>query len=114
MNGSITTSGEDPRLRRMEDTVGDAIALSDGVTLQDVDRDDQSVLEQVVVDHAVEDVDHSIVGCRSEQRVSLVVGHVVDRLLVVAKRAVGLHREVQVEPVHSSVVATEDDVVSTY
>ena len=54
-----------------------------GVPPKKLDGDDQGVLQQVVVDHPVADDDAVVVGARGEQRVSPVVSHRPDGVLVI-------------------------------
>ena len=82
------------------------------VAAQDLDRHDERVLHQVVVDHAMEDVDGRVVRAAGEERVPAVVGHLAHCLPVVPQHLVRLGREVRVEPAQPAVVRADDQVVA--
>lgn len=55
-------------------------------------------LQSHLVDHAMEDMQRSVVRGGCEEGVAGVVGNAPQRLLMVAQRPIGLGRQVQVEP----------------
>jgi len=111
-NGRVGTAAEDPRLLGVELAVEDTEVVGDAVAAEDLDGDDERVLEQVGVDHAVEDLDRGVVRARGEQGQMRVEVDLADRVRVVPQRTVRLAGELEVEPAQTFVVAAHDQVLA--
>ncbi|KAH3662334.1 hypothetical protein OGAPHI_005586 [Ogataea philodendri] len=80
---------------------------------QFLQRNQQRVVHQVVVDGAVENVHGSVVGSRTEQRqTALVVGHRTHSLVVVPQGLIRRGAEIQIVPQNTLVVRTGQNMVT--
>ncbi len=86
-------------------------------TLENLDGHYKSILQQVIVDHAIEDVDGAVIRGRSEQGILriLVEANFTDRLVVILEGFVGsLATHIHVEPKNLLVICTKDEVISLW
>lgn len=72
--------------------------------LEDLNGHNKRVLQQIVVNHAVENLDIAVIGTRGKEGVTLVVGDRPNSLLMVSQGLVGLGREIEIEPAETFVV----------
>ena len=83
--------------------------------LEDLDGDDKRVLKQVIVDHAIEDVDSAVVTSTGEEwelRIR-VEGDLANGLVVILQCFIRrLTGHIHVEPEHFLVVGAQDEIVS--
>lgn len=111
----VSTARDQPWLGRVPFHAQSTQSLNTLVDiLEDLDGDNQWVLQQIVVDHAVENLDIAIVRTRGKQRVALVVCHRADGLSVVSQSLVGLGRQIQIEPAQTLIIRSNDQVVSCW
>eukprot|EP00964_Phaeocystis_antarctica_P003746 scaffold2018_cov56-Phaeocystis_antarctica.AAC.2 len=109
---AVAAGGEEPRPRGVEGDGHDADVLGGLVAAQDLDRHDERVGHEVVVDAAVVDVHRGVVGGGGEERQGGVVGDAAHGELVRAQGLVRRGGEVHVEPAELLVVGAEDQVVA--
>ena len=84
-------------------------------TLQNFNRDHESILQQVIVDHAIEDIDSSVVtGARKQRELAIAVeGHLPDGFIVVFERLVRTFtRHVHIKPQNFLIVGAQNEVVA--
>ena len=74
-DGAVGSAAENPGLSWVEHNVKDSKIVDRGVSAKDLERNDEGVGDEVVVDGAVEDLDGSIVGGRGEEWVLGVVAN---------------------------------------
>lgn len=82
------------------------------VRAQDLERDNERILQQIVVHAAVEHVDGAVVCARCEQGQRLVETDAPHTLCVVAQHFVGQVAAVHVVPTHATVVRARQDVIA--
>ena len=71
----VDAAGEEPGLGGVEGTVHDTVGAIARVGVDALERHYERVVHQVVVHHAVEDVDHAILAARGKEREPLVDRH---------------------------------------
>lgn len=81
------------------------------VRLQNLDWHDQGVLQEVVEDHAVEDIDATVVRAGGEEGVLLTEVYLANSLIMVLQVLIWSRPHVHVEPNYLLVIGTEDEVV---
>ena len=84
------------------------------VSLQDLHRDDQCVLQEIVENHTVEDINRAIVRATGKERVFLREIHRADSLIMVLQVLVRSSAHVHIEPDNFLVVSAEDEVVTLW
>ena len=103
---------QQPYLCGVEVRVQHAQIARDLVSSEHLQRDDERVVDEIVVHGVMEDVHRSVVRARAHQRVVRVELRLANRLLVVAQRLERRGGEVQIEPRQTRVVRADDEVVS--
>ena len=115
------TCSENPWLVRMPDTGhGPKLCLRLLqclrwlVCLEYLDWYDQGILQQIIVHHAVENIDRAIITSTREERVlPWMEIDLSNGLLVVLERFIGrISRHVHIEPAHLLVIGSNNEVVS--
>lgn len=108
---AIGTDRDDPRFPRVPLGVEDSERLGDRVTLENLERDNEGVREEVGVHGRVEDVDRAVVRSREEQGVCGGERDGAQCTRVVSESLVRSRRKIEVVPDQPSVVGSDDQVV---
>lgn len=72
--------------------------------LENLDGHNKGVLQQIIVDHAVENLNIAVISAGGKERVTLVVGDRANSLLMVSQGLVGLGRQIEIKPAETLVV----------
>ena len=80
--------------------------------LQNLDRDNKRILQEVIKHHTVEDIDSSVITAGSEERVLLMILNIPNSFVMVFQILVRLRSHVHVEPDNLPVVGSQDEVVT--
>lgn len=112
-NSGISSRSEDPWLSCVENKVQHTQLVTDFVSAQNFERNDQRVRQQVAVYCAVEDLGGTIVGAASKERIALVVTDGANAILVIAHDLVWLDGQVKVKPANLLVITADDEIVAT-
>lgn len=98
----------------MESNVENSQVVYDFVAAQNLERYDERVGHEVIVYGAVEYLYGSIVRGSGKEGILGVILDGANRVCVVAKGLVWLGRIVEIEPIDTLIVGTNDDVVSRW
>lgn len=80
--------------------------------LQHLHRHDESILEQIIVHHAMAYDHGAVVGGRGKDGIPSMKFNATNWLLMVAQCLVRLGGQVQIEPLHPRIDAANNDVVT--
>lgn len=110
---AIGAGTDAPRLARVPIDVHDTEGVANTMTLEDLDRDNGGVFNQVADDLAVEDLQGAVVaGVGKEGQAALVEAHGTNGLVVEAHRLVGPGGQVEIVPEQAAIVGADDEIVS--
>lgn len=82
------------------------------MTTKDLDGNNEGILHEIIVNHAVEDLEGTIITGRGKERLVPMVGDRSDSLLMISKGLVRLGGEVHIEPTSSPVICTDEDIIT--
>jgi len=80
--------------------------------LQNLHRNDQSVLQKIIVHKSIEDVDAAIIAAAGKDWVLRRESHLPDSLVMVLQVPVRLRSHIHIEPNNLLVVGTKDEVIA--